>query len=1722
MQHCKIAQTRSLMHFRNAFLCKRHNHGQQSASCGVDALAELYYHGVYPNDSQPRICGGNPLIQKLIHLCDLRDKHGPTCEVRNDVWNWLSNHISSYAPKGTSNAEILQAFESLSDSSNKFVATFNGQGICPDCQMKYSVHENLDPVQFYDNCISMKAKGNLELGIEVIFGNAIRSRVRRLSCNQCNVAINPDGNIPTTMPAFLIVSLPLDRSTKQVQQIAVKEKINVHGTSYTLVGAVQMRPGHFYCIVKRNGSFAVIDDLDQTVTLYPNFDAAVYKKIEARATSICTLSHIHDGVHLLLYSRRDQNRDIPIGAKVTEIYQANNPLRTKCGNNDSSLKVQSDRCSSEALNKEPSVRNIGVECTSVGEQMENSERIQGTETKARSTNREDGSIDESCSHTDLDNPTLNAFVGEQMENSESTIQGTETKARSTCTNREDGSIDESCSHTDLDNPTLNAFVGEQMENSESTIQGTETKARSTNREDGSIDESCSHTDLDNPTLNAFVGEQMENSESTIQGTETKARSTNREDGSIDESCSHSFQTNLDNPTSNAFGPKFTSTPKKKFSSNCKNKNVPKKKSKIYHSNRKEKNANKENLSQNVSDDRAHLSHQNGKQSRIPLSSVDMNTNSDNSGKSSASKLDERKKIKKVSLKTFLDESCEVRTAEVLGEKIPYIQVKSEVYISIEILPIIGIRKHEGYRRLDNIIMKVQEQSDPAAFLVGEKNARKWINRNALLNIIRQWRIKKDIDKEKLIETISCFTITCPHTGTSNPSTTIILCDIEVELQTQNDQIFIEFFKIAQLVGLNNHIKKRGWKYVDAVLAKEGIDVSLSFFGTQHVQTRSKRSFISLSAMKVLLTKFRSGDSNLKETVQQEILEKLEKLAASSFNQLSKKADTPGSRTCKSFEESNDSNNSEQQTTLNPEDLIYLTENFSGSKLRNELRKKIPGVFPSARKEGIAKKRYLANFHATLLPKRTDTGWYIDPNRLLDILVYRYPFLSSTLNVKLWGDGREIAGRHSTLMTMSLINHEMFLRNVSIHSPQHNYPFVIFYEGDTRDNLEINLVSNGINILENLVKSRKDDTFFITGDEMFLIKLLDGSNELSPMSETGWNFYHKCNKSDKSRVAVSGKRTELEILVDREHPESLVPSVPTKHFIFDILHGITRIVEKLLRLEIEKLLSHGNKNEQGHGMNSTQQLLANLVNNINKRGIRQGNFHVNFDKAGKLEPITLNKDHAVGIISPAPSGQKDDYPHVLSNVVSSSPMPESAQSAVKEYFVKQPISEFNVVNKIWDCIFEMYTILRTEPDPVLKEGKPKGSLRPTDYEWGCTPQRKEQYKKHAECFYQLMCFRYTWNNITPYMIKFIDYARYFLDYLDLPLCRFNSEGGEHLNYCHSSYFFKHTTRHGGKLKIDPQFSYLLAMYRNLSYEIASLESAEEFNNYVDRHVAACKIQAAYRGYHTRRIVREEGSPSNVLGSMPSSRQKCEDTSCTQGIFQGKSFVFVGMVPNYKKKKYTQQILETEVKKVGGRVKKALPGNVKGRSSKMYNVLVNKHKINKDSKLPETVTEAYRRHYNILDYDFVFKSMEDSKLQSMTNFVVPMGLIVPNITKEQTLHAKHFQKVPRMISLLKKEQKKRKPCQKQMKLAANPVLFYANIKRKEAAKGQMSFHEQSRRFGKFCKEFKDLPPEEKKTYEDQWNEMKTEYDEFKHSKVELKTYNSVCNPLFKKQSNLNLNI
>ena len=188
--------------------------------------------------------------------------------------------------------------------------------------------------------------------------------------------------------------------------------------------------------------------------------------------------------------------------------------------------------------------------------------------------------------------------------------------------------------------------------------------------------------------------------------------------------------------------------------------------------------------------------------------------------------------------------------------------------------------------------------------------------------------------------------------------------------------------------------------------------------------------------------------------------------------------------------------------LLPAELVYLQENFSGTRLFEELRKRLPGIIPSQRVERSIKKELKKDFQAVLLSKRTPSGWQIDPSRLLEVLSFKYHRISGPKHWKVYGDGREIGGRQSAFLTISVLNDEAFFIDESFQNPNNIYPLNIFYESDSRDNLEENL---GFPCRADAVFSKMDnDVFYLSGDEMFLIKMLDASGELGPTTETGWN------------------------------------------------------------------------------------------------------------------------------------------------------------------------------------------------------------------------------------------------------------------------------------------------------------------------------------------------------------------------------------------------------------------------------------------------------------------------------------------------------------------------------------------------------------------------------------------------------------------------------------------
>ena len=479
--------------------------------------------------------------------------------------------------------------------------------------------------------------------------------------------------------------------------------------------------------------------------------------------------------------------------------------------------------------------------------------------------------------------------------------------------------------------------------------------------------------------------------------------------------------------------------------------------------------------------------------------------------------------------------------------------------------------------------------------------------------------------------------------------------------------------------------------------------------------------------------------------------------------------------------------------VSPKQTVYLADNFKGYRLLNELRKIVPGVLPSEQEEISARNDYKESFGACLSPTRTSLGWQVDIGRVLDVLKFKYPFITSEMVVRLTGDGRVLGGRHSSFVAVNVLNDELLEHGVPHQSPKQCFPVALFYEGDSRDNLEQNLTKpeNKINNFHTTSAAKSQYDVYFAADEMFAQACLDSSGKLNPKSATDWNIYATNDIQQKDEVADSGLRTVLPPLFTRTHSDSIFPEIDLKKLVFCVLHGGARVVEKLLNVELENILCKSNKTSERNSL-STEDLVRNLENNIRARGVKGGNFKIELnDKAKQAEAIKLNKDDAFSIIFPTIPGQ-NEHPHVLHNVLSSeSQIPlKFLQSVIDHLKLPQSLSDLEYVSLMWSSFYSMFSILKSEPnmpddlataseDSVASytnatepEARPSGA-NSTSHQWGYTDDQKKQYTFHAERFYQMYKQRYNFKELTPYMMKFIDYAPYFMDNLPVPLNRFQT-------------------------------------------------------------------------------------------------------------------------------------------------------------------------------------------------------------------------------------------------------------------------------------------------------------------------------------------------------------
>ena len=175
--------------------------------------------------------------------------------------------------------------------------------------------------------------------------------------------------------------------------------------------------------------------------------------------------------------------------------------------------------------------------------------------------------------------------------------------------------------------------------------------------------------------------------------------------------------------------------------------------------------------------------------------------------------------------------------------------------------------------------------------------------------------------------------------------------------------------------------------------------------------------------------------------------------------------------------------------------------------------------------------------------------------------------------------------------------------VAYHSPEEYWPITIFYGKNTRLNLELNLGDpHKEGSLKKWIQTMQENghKIYLSSDSKFSDNILGGG--LDPTSDGSFTMYSYETKQTRSEVGFqTGLRSELCRRIEREHPESLLPSLPTTHCIPDGYHCFCRLTEHMV---FDRCMSCLNLESQpSMGPAVKDQTLGHFLSNINARDSR---------------------------------------------------------------------------------------------------------------------------------------------------------------------------------------------------------------------------------------------------------------------------------------------------------------------------------------------------------------------------------------------------------------------------------------------------------------------------------------------------------------------------------------
>ena len=227
-----------------------------------------------------------------------------------------------------------------------------------------------------------------------------------------------------------------------------------------------------------------------------------------------------------------------------------------------------------------------------------------------------------------------------------------------------------------------------------------------------------------------------------------------------------------------------------------------------------------------------------------------------------------------------------------------------------------------------------------------------------------------------------------------------------------------------------------------------------------------------------------------------------------------------------------------------------------------------------------------------------------------------------------------------------------------------------------------------------------------------------------------------------------------------------------------------------------------------------------------------------------------------------------------------------------------------------------------------------------------------------------------------------------------------------------------------------------MWRRICYDVhfkdGSKEVASAFTQYVTRHCAATLIQKYTRGWLERKklpargFLQESQTQEDRLANYRVIANLFPDSMVPEGQkpindkpLNGNILVFVGAVPKLQKRKITQKELYNIVNNLGGRTKKNLPGNIKGRSSKKYIVLYQPT----GKSVPAAIRRGLCQGHHVVSYDNLFDTVIQRASVDIKKYVLPLSSLRSRLTLAIAVQKRHFRREITMTSLIKRAKRLR---------------------------------------------------------------------------------------------------